>query len=74
MVMGSIGYCIGFFAELINTVLEHIIGTIPDSYDSLKGKAKDIAAAAVLIVSLFALVVGACVFAPKVIALWNQIR
>ncbi|MBN1776608.1 MAG: diacylglycerol kinase family protein [Clostridiales bacterium] len=55
-------------AELGNTALEHAVDICSPQPDPRAKRVKDIAAAAVLVVSLAAAVVGLLIFAPKV---WN---
>jgi diacylglycerol kinase len=54
-------------AELLNTALEFALDKLHPEHDEIIGKAKDVAAAAVLIASIAALIVGAMIFAPKII-------
>ncbi|RZK23792.1 MAG: diacylglycerol kinase family protein [Hymenobacter sp.] len=56
-------------AELFNTAIETLTNLVSPGYHPLAGKAKDVAAGAVLLAALGALVVGALVFGPKVWAL-----
>ncbi|HEY9787448.1 MAG TPA: diacylglycerol kinase family protein [Candidatus Obscuribacterales bacterium] len=59
-------------AELLNTAVEHLVDLSADGqYRSLARKAKDTAAAAVLIASLTAVGIGCFVFFPKISALLN---
>lgn len=63
--------CIGCFgmvmgAELINTAIESIVDLISPERKPLAGKAKDIAAGAVLITAIAAAVIGLLIFVPKV--------
>ena len=55
-------------AELFNTAIEALTNLVSPGYHPLAGRAKDIAAAAVLLAALGALAVGALVFGPK---LWS---
>lgn len=58
-----------FSAEIINSAIENLSDYIsPDSQKLIK-KAKDLAAAAVLVCSFIAVIVGLIVFIPKVIIL-----
>ncbi|TAK42591.1 MAG: diacylglycerol kinase family protein [Saprospiraceae bacterium] len=58
-------------AEAVNTALEYLTDLISPNYHPLAGKAKDLAAGAVLISSVGAIVVGIIIFLPKVIALFS---
>ncbi len=51
-------------AELLNTAIEHLGDAITDQTNELIRNAKDLAAAAVLIASIAAVVIGLCVFIP----------
>lgn len=54
-----------FALELLNTALEAVIDLLSPAYHPLAKKAKDAAAGAVLVGAIFALIVGASVFLPK---------
>ncbi len=56
-------------AELFNTAIETLTNLVSPGYHPLAGRAKDVAAGAVLLAALGALVVGGLVFGPKVWAL-----
>jgi diacylglycerol kinase len=56
-------------AELLNTAIEAVVDLVSPDYHPLAGKAKDVAAGAVLIAALAALVVGMLVFGPRVWAM-----
>ena len=56
-------------AELFNTALETLTNLVSPGYHPLAGRAKDVAAGAVLLAALGALAVGGCVFGPKIWAL-----
>ena len=51
-----------FAAEAFNTALEYLTDLVSPDYHVLAGKAKDAAAAAVLILAIFALIIGFMVF------------
>lgn len=53
-------------AELVNTAVEAVVDLVSPQYHPLAGRAKDVAAGAVLIMALAAAVVGAVVFWPYV--------
>ena len=52
-------------AELLNTAIEALTDLASPAYHPLAGKAKDVAAGAVLLAALGAVVVGVLVFGPK---------
>ncbi len=54
--------------ELVNTAIEALTDLASPAWHPLAGKAKDVAAGAVLLAALGAVVVGALVFGPHVIA------
>ena len=55
-------------AEAFNTAIEIACDAITKERHALIGRAKDLAAGAVLISAIFALIIGAIVFAPRVFA------
>ncbi len=55
--------------EALNTAIEHLTDLVSPNYHPLAGKAKDVAAAAVLIAAMGAAVAGAVIFLPKIIVL-----
>lgn len=61
LVIGMV-YC----AELLNTAIEFLLDKLHPEFNDQIGKAKDIAAAAVLLASFIALVIGIGVFAPYI--------
>lgn len=56
--------------EAINTALEFLTDLVSPGYHELAGKAKDVAAAAVLICAFFAAITGIVIFLPHVKALF----
>ncbi|SER66985.1 diacylglycerol kinase (ATP) [Isobaculum melis] len=57
--------------EVLNTVVENIVDLVTGcSYHPIAKKAKDMAAAAVLIAASFSLLIGCIVFLPKLIELF----
>lgn len=62
--------CFGlvFGAEMVNTAIENLVNLISPQKHELAGKAKDMAAGAVLISAFFAAGVGLIIFIPKI---WN---
>ncbi len=55
-------------AELFNTALEFLADRITSVHDPLIGKAKDLAAAAVLVTTFAAAAVAAIIFLPRLLA------
>ncbi len=55
--------------EGINTALEIFANKVHPAFDSEIGKAKDVAAGAVLIASLVAALIGFIIFAPRIISI-----
>ncbi|MFZ4726868.1 MAG: diacylglycerol kinase family protein [Paludibacter sp.] len=62
-----IGLVIGM--EMINTSIENIVDLVSPNHHPLAGKAKDIAAGAVLICVIISVVIGLLIFVPKVLTL-----
>jgi diacylglycerol kinase (ATP) len=54
-------------AEAMNTAIEFIVDLVSPQYHDLAGKAKDVAAAAVLLTAFGALTVGFLIFFPKIV-------
>lgn len=54
--------------EAMNTALEHLTNLVSPDYHPLAGRAKDAAAGAVLLAAIGAIIVGSCVFLPRVLA------
>lgn len=52
--------------EAVNTGIEYLTDLVSPGFHPLAGKAKDVAAAAVLIAAIGAVVVGAMIFLPKI--------
>ncbi len=50
--------------ELINTAIEKLLSKLHSEFDETIGLAKDISASAVLVASVFAVIIGAIVFVP----------
>jgi diacylglycerol kinase len=53
-------------AEMVNTALENIVDLVSPQKHKLAGKAKDIAAGAVLITAIVSAIVGLIIFIPKI--------
>lgn len=64
--------CIGavIMAEAFNTAIEALCDHVSPEINPLIGKAKDVAAAGVLIMAAAALAVGCIIFIPKILSLW----
>ena len=54
-------------AELFNTAIEAVVDLVSPDFNELAGKAKDVSAAAVWVIALFAAVVGIIVFGNAVV-------
>ncbi|WP_211223350.1 diacylglycerol kinase family protein [Hymenobacter norwichensis] len=57
--------------ELANTAIEAVVNLVSPEYHLLAGRAKDVAAGAVLVGAVAALIVGLLVFGPRLWALMN---
>jgi diacylglycerol kinase len=55
-------------AEAFNTAIEFLVDLVSPHYHPLAGKAKDVAAAAVLLTAIGAAIVGMIIFVPKLLA------
>jgi diacylglycerol kinase len=60
MVLLSIGLVVGL--EMINSAIEDLVNLVTEEWRPLAGKIKDIAAGAVLVVSVIAAIVGLLIF------------
>ena len=60
-----------FSAEAFNTALENLTDLVSPEHHPLAGKAKDVAAAAVLLTAIGAAIVGVIIFLPKLLNLMN---
>ena len=56
-------------AEMLNTAIERAVDLASPEKHPLAGKAKDISAGAVLVLSVFAAAVGLIIFIPRIVAL-----
>ncbi|EUJ41646.1 diacylglycerol kinase [Brochothrix campestris FSL F6-1037] len=56
------------FAEMVNTACERIVDLCTGEYNELAKHAKDIAAGAVLIATIGAVIIGAIIFMPYLLA------
>jgi len=64
-----VAFCIAavFAAELVNTAIEYLTDLVSPGYNEKAGKVKDLAAAAVLVVSIAALICAAFIFLPPLL-------
>lgn len=85
LVVAAAGFCLGLSTvewclvllcmvlvigmEAMNTALEYLTDLVSPAHHPLAGKAKDVAAGAVLICAIGAVVVAAIIFVPKLLAL-----
>ena len=60
-----------FAAEAFNTAIEDLTDLVSPEYHPLAGHAKDVAAAAVLLMAIGAAAVGAILFLPKILDLFR---
>jgi diacylglycerol kinase len=62
--------CIGlvFMAEVFNTAIETLTNLVSPEFNPLAGKAKDLAAGAVLIAAITAAIIGTIIFLPYLVA------
>lgn len=51
--------------ELLNTAIEILVDLVSPEWNEKAGHIKDVSAAAVLLTAIFALIVGAIIFIPK---------
>jgi diacylglycerol kinase (ATP) len=58
--------------EMLNTAIEFLVNLVSPQYNELAGKVKDVSAGAVLVSAIFALLTGAIIFLPKLLALINH--
>jgi diacylglycerol kinase (ATP) len=56
-------------AEALNTAFEFLTDVASPSFHPIAGKAKDVAAGAVLLAAIGAVIIGGLVFGPKILAL-----
>jgi diacylglycerol kinase len=60
-----------FVTEAINSAIEYTVDLKTDEQHPLAKKAKDVAAAAVIIAAIFSVIIAVIIFYPKLIALWQ---
>ena len=63
----SLAISLVLILELLNTAIEVLVDLVSPELNPKAGAIKDLAAAAVLVASLFALVIGLIIFVPKFI-------
>lgn len=63
LVAMALVYCL----EMVNTVVEAVVDLVTDTYHPLAKVAKDVAAGAVLVATLFATAIGAFLFLPRLV-------
>ena len=61
-----------FVAEMANTGLEFLTDLVSPGYNELAGKAKDVAAGAVLVAAVGAAIIGLIVFLPYILAIFSE--
>jgi diacylglycerol kinase len=59
-------------AEALNTALELLTDVASPAFHPVAGKAKDVAAGAVLMSALGSVAIGAMILGPRVVALWQR--
>ena len=64
--------CVGlvFCSEMFNTAIETIVDLVSPQRNPLAGKAKDIAAGAVLVTAVISVVIGIVIFLPKLVVMF----
>ena len=67
-----IAFAIVLSTEAMNTAIEFVVDLVSPQYHPLAGKAKDVAAAAVLIAAMGAVMIGAIIFLPKILDLFQK--
>jgi len=58
--------------EAVNSAIEYLADKISLKHDPLIGKAKDIAAAAVLLFAIGSVVIALLIFGPKLLLVWSN--
>jgi len=64
-------FALVLMAELFNSAIEALTDLVSPGHHKKAGETKDLAAAAVLIVAIFALITGCIIFIPKLLLLLN---
>jgi diacylglycerol kinase (ATP) len=60
-------------AEGLNTAIERLGDSVSSQYHPLVGRAKDVAAGAVLISAVGATIIGSIIFLPKILVLFSSL-
>lgn len=60
-----------FVAELFNTAIEYTVDIASPEKQELARRAKDVSAAAVLVIASCSVVIGTLIFLPKILSLFN---
>ncbi len=73
--VSSVEWCLLVFAiglvfttEMINTSIEKLVDICTPDYNDTAGKAKDVAAGAVLVTAIISVIIGLIIFLPKIFA------
>ncbi|WP_266203602.1 diacylglycerol kinase [Pontibacter kalidii] len=66
LLVGSIGLVVT--AEIINTAIETVVNLVSPDFNQLAGRAKDLAAGAVLVAAFTAALIGTIIFLPYLLA------
>ena len=66
----AVGMALVIALEAMNTAMEYLTDLLSPDFHPLAGKAKDVAAAAVLVAALGAAAAGLVIFGPRIWALW----
>lgn len=59
-----------FTFEIVNTAIENIMDLVSPEYNALVGKIKDISAAAVLVSTIGAIIIGLIIFSAKIFSMF----
>lgn len=70
--LASIFIVIGF--ELMNTAIEHAVDLVTIQISPMAKLAKDVAAGAVLVMSIHAVIAGSLIFGPRLVTLFEQVK
>lgn len=60
-----VSVCTVFVAEMVNTALEFLGDAVTKDHNADIGRAKDVAAGAVLVSAIFSAIIGLLIFVPK---------